>query len=76
MAIGIPTPMDGHFVTIDPCVANSKPAPVFVLQCHACGYEPTDLIHTPRLCPKCHGQSWDRFVRPGSILANAERYLT
>jgi hypothetical protein len=74
MAIGIRTSLDRQFVTIEPCLAHGKPAKVFVLQCHECGYEPDDCLRPPRLCPKCHSRSWDRFARPGSILANAERY--
>ena len=47
---------------------------VFQVQCRMCSYEPEDTLHPPRTCPKCHGQSWERFARPGSILNNAERY--
>jgi rRNA maturation endonuclease Nob1 len=47
---------------------------VFQVQCRMCSYEPEDLLHPPRICPKCHSQSWERFARPGSILNNAERY--
>ena len=74
MAFGIRIPADGQFVTVETYLAKGKPAQVFMLQCHACGYEPDDCVRPPKLCPKCHGQSWDRFARPGSILANAERY--
>lgn len=47
---------------------------VFQVQCRMCSYEPEDLLHPPRTCPKCHSQSWERYTRPGSILVNAERY--
>ncbi len=48
-------------------------APIFQLQCRSCGYEPEGVLVPPKLCPKCHGESWERFVIPGSILTNAER---
>lgn len=47
---------------------------IFAVQCRSCGFEPEGAVVAPRLCPKCHGQSWERFAKPGSILANAERY--
>jgi predicted Zn-ribbon and HTH transcriptional regulator len=47
---------------------------VFQLQCRSCGFEPEDVVTAPRLCPKCHGETWERFARPGSILDNASRY--
>lgn len=47
---------------------------VFVVQCRCCGFEPEDTVLPPKTCPKCHGQAWERFARPGSILANAERF--
>jgi rubrerythrin len=64
----------GHFATYQPAapVAPQRIA-VFELQCRSCGYEP-EGVTPPRLCPKCHGNSWERFARPGSILANAQRY--
>jgi predicted Zn-ribbon and HTH transcriptional regulator len=47
---------------------------IFQVQCRACGYEPEGgVVSPPRLCPKCHGEVWERFARPGSILANANR---
>ena len=63
----------GHFATFDPFVMVAKPVTMFTLQCRCCGYEPQDVVVPPRLCPKCHGESWERFARPGSILANADR---
>jgi hypothetical protein len=47
---------------------------VFSVQCRMCSYEPEHPLHPPKICPKCHGQSWERYARPGSILINAERY--
>ena len=38
------------------------------------GFEPDGVVTPPRLCPKCHGESWERFAKPGSILDNANRY--
>jgi predicted Zn-ribbon and HTH transcriptional regulator len=47
---------------------------VFKVQCRCCGFEPADVVTPPRTCPKCHGETWERFARPGSILENATRY--
>jgi hypothetical protein len=68
---------EGSFPTYDPFsveVANTSKVSMFVLQCCCCGFEPDDQVVPPRVCPKCHSQSWERFTRPGSILANANRY--
>lgn len=65
---------EGQFMTYDPFHAPTQQVAVFQLQCRCCGYEPEDVVVAPRLCPKCHGQSWERFARPGSILDNANRY--
>src|SRR4051812_28366813 len=46
---------------------------VFQLQCRSCGFEPENAVVAPKICPKCHGESWERFARPGSILENATR---
>jgi predicted Zn-ribbon and HTH transcriptional regulator len=58
----------------DPHKTLSERFSVFVVQCRCCGFEPEDGVVPPRTCPKCHSQSWERFARPGSILANAGRY--
>ena len=58
----------------DPYLAAPQRAMVFQVQCRMCSYEPEYLLHPPRVCPKCHSQSWERFARPGSILQNANRY--
>ena len=47
---------------------------VFQVQCRMCGFEPENTLHPPRICPKCHSQSWERYARPGSILQNADRF--
>jgi len=64
----------GHFATYDPFASAPSRVTVFQMQCRCCGYEPEDTVVAPRICPKCHSQSWERFARPGSILENAERY--
>jgi len=64
----------GHFLTYDPFAAMARPTTVFQLQCRSCGFEPESAVTPPKLCPKCHSESWERFARPGSILANADRY--
>ena len=66
---------EGHFATYDPVTAGTqRSTTIFQLQCRSCGFEPEDVVTPPRLCPKCHGEAWERFARPGSILENANRY--
>ena len=65
---------EGHFATYDPAHLQPTHVTIFQLQCRSCGYEPEDSVVAPRLCPKCHSKSWERFARPGSILENANRY--
>lgn len=64
----------GHFATYDPFARPDRGMNVFSLQCRSCGYEAESAVSAPGYCPKCHGESWERFVRPGSILENAARY--
>ena len=64
----------GHFATYDPFRAAPQTVAVFRMQCRSCGFEPDDTVVAPPLCPKCHSKSWERYTRPGSILANANRY--
>jgi predicted Zn-ribbon and HTH transcriptional regulator len=64
----------GAFLTYEPKRAMQARQPVFQLQCRACGFEPEDVVVGPRICPKCHSDSWERFAKPGSILENAKRY--
>lgn len=64
----------GRFPTYDPFEGSAKPVAVFQVQCRSCGFEPDDVVTPPRLCPKCHCKSWERFAKPGSILDNANRY--
>ena len=51
----------------DPYQSTSQRAMVFQVQCRMCGFEPEDLLHPPRICPKCHSQAWERFTRPGAF---------
>jgi hypothetical protein len=67
---------EGHFATYDPHIPLAGKVSVFHLQCRCCGFEPEDTVIPPRLCPKCHGQSWERFAKPGGILENADRYAS
>ena len=64
----------GQFATYDPFGRSERRITVFQLQCRCCGYEPDDTVVAPRVCPKCHGETFERFARPGSILQNADRY--
>jgi rubrerythrin len=65
---------EGRFATYDPFARETDRVGIFQLQCRCCGYEPEDVVVPPRVCPKCHGEAWERFARPGSILTNANRY--
>jgi rubrerythrin len=64
----------GHFQAYDAYRNLASRAPIFQLQCRSCGFEPEDVVVPPKLCPKCHGEAFERFVKPGSILTNARRY--
>lgn len=65
---------EGQFITYNPFKPVMTSVTVFQMQCRSCGFEPEGVVSPPRLCPKCHGESWERFARPGSILKNADRY--
>ena len=64
----------GQFPTYEAFPRMSANVMVFTITCRCCGFEPEDAVVAPRLCPKCHSNSWERYARPGSILANADRY--
>ena len=64
----------GEFLTYSPDRPILARPAVFQLQCRSCGFEPEDVVVAPRICPKCHSESWERFARPGSILENARRH--
>lgn len=63
----------GLFPTYNPFGRSGKPVSMFQVQCCNCGWEPNDIV-LPKVCPKCHGSSFERFARPGSILENANRF--
>jgi len=65
---------EGHFASYNPFAAEVQRVKIFQIQCRCCGFEVEGAISPPRLCPKCHGEAWERFARPGSILDNANRY--
>ena len=65
---------NGQFATYDPFARAISRVAVFQLQCRCCGFEPEDCVVAPKVCPKCRGESFERFARPGSILENANRY--
>ena len=65
---------EGQFATYDAFGRAANRIQIFQIQCRNCGFEPDNAITPPRLCPKCHGEAWERFARPGSILTNANRY--
>jgi len=64
----------GQFATFDPHAQSLRRVAIFTLQCRSCGFEPDDAVVPPKICPKCHSESWERFAKPGSILNNAVRY--
>jgi len=64
----------GQFVTYNPFASTPTRVAVFKLTCRCCGFEPEQTVVAPNYCPKCRGQSWERYARPGSILQNATRY--
>lgn len=68
-----PFASEGHFATYNPFRRADTQIAMFQLQCRSCGFEPTESVVAPRLCPKCHGNAWERYTRPGSILDNVQR---
>ena len=65
----------GLFPTFQPLAAQQPRVEMYYVQCRNCGFEPEATNgRAPRMCPKCSGQSWERFTRPGSLLADAERF--
>lgn len=64
----------GLFPTFHLDTPTTRPISVYILQCCNCGDEPENAVVAPRICHKCQGQSFERITRPGSLLANAERY--
>ena len=64
---------EGQFATIQTYSRPGKLANIWRLQCHGCGYEPQNVGLSVGKCPKCGGDSWERFSRPGSLLKTASR---
>ena len=64
---------EGQFATYNPFPASLQRIAVFQIQCSTCGFEPESVLTPPRLCPKSHVESWERFAKPCSILDNANR---
>ena len=64
----------GQFPSFDPYQQAANRVRVFQLYCRHCGYECSDAASNPEICPKCFSAAWERFVLPGSILTNADRY--
>jgi hypothetical protein len=64
----------GQFPTYELAPRLTENVMVFAIQCRCCGYEPDDTVIAPKLCPKCHSNSWERYAKPGSLLANAMTY--
>lgn len=64
---------EGQFITYDAFAHSGQRIAVFSLECRSCGYEAEHTVTPPRICPKCRGESWERFARPRSILENADR---
>ncbi len=55
----VPRFNDGPYFRVAP--SDATPKKVF-LYCHYCGYTPPDDVPADGGCPKCHGNSWERFA--------------
>jgi hypothetical protein len=64
----------GLFPRFQPLAPQHPRVAMFYVQCRSCGFEPEVSDRAPRMCPKCGARSWERFTRPGSLLADAERF--
>ena len=62
----------GHSVQPHESGAWRNPAFPYRLQCRACSFEPENAIEAPARCPKCAGNSWERFAMPRSLLMYAD----
>ena len=51
--------------------AFEAPIDLCRVQCHYCGYEPSDHLHLPHRCPKCSGSAWEHYELRGGMLAIA-----
>jgi hypothetical protein len=65
---------DGLFATYDAYPPQAAPVKLYQLQCRTCAYESADAVIGPPVCPKCGGHAWERFIRAGVVLRNADRY--
>jgi hypothetical protein len=65
---------EGQYATYDAHPSTARRLNIYQLQCRGCGYESGDAVAAPRICPKCRSASWERFILPGVIVRNAERY--
>lgn len=65
---------EGQFARYDAYPVASTRLKIHRLQCRGCGYESADAVAAPLSCPKCSSRSWERFIRPGVIVRNADRY--
>jgi|SRR5687768_2366757 len=52
------------------CPAGAPEARRYFIECRICGFEPDGQDSLPRhACPKCLSHTWQRVIRPGTILA-------
>jgi hypothetical protein len=65
---------EGQFLTYDAYRQKTPPLKMYHLQCRTCAYESADSVVGPRVCPKCGGEAWERFILSGAALRNADRY--
>ena len=60
---------ESTYATFDPFAPRRRKRSVFYIECRRCGFEPEDQCGLPlRVCPKCHSDSWERVLRPRSLL--------
>jgi len=65
-----------HFATYEnlPTSVRSGGSPrldfPYRMQCRSCGFEQLDAVASPARCPKCTGDSWERFAVPGCLVSN------
>lgn len=57
---------EGQFATYDRFAGDNVRIGATALRCRVCDFEPEGLV-PPRICPKCFGSCWERFVRPGLV---------
>ena len=52
----------------DPRASEGPPPLTSTLHCCQCAYQPDDPLVAPRVCPRCHGSSFERVAVPGILL--------